>query len=92
MSKSRIKISIFGKVQGVGFRASILKYAKKNGITGWTSNTSDGNLVINAEGEKNQIIDFIEWCKVGPKNAVIERSEAYYQKYKNEFSRFEIRK
>jgi acylphosphatase len=92
MPKSRVKISIFGKVQGVGFRANVLKYAQERGITGWVSNTSDGNLIINAEGNKLEIKKFIDWCKVGPKGAVVDKSEAYYQKYKDEFTRFEIRK
>jgi len=92
MSKARVKISIFGeKVQGVGFRASAQKFAQEHGITGWVTNTEDGNVVICAEGAKNEIKKLIDWCKIGPKSAKVVRSEAYYQKYKDEFTRFEVK-
>ncbi len=90
MPKSRVKITIYGKVKGVGFRKAAQDFANKLGITGWALNTETGQVVMTAEGSKADIKKFIEWCKVGPKNAQVERCEPYYQKYKDEFTKFEI--
>lgn len=89
--KTRVKINIFGVVQGVNFRSNIQHFAQNRGITGWAMNTPEGNVVINAEGKKQEIKDLIEYCKEGPDNAKIQRCEAYYQKYKDEFTRFDIK-
>lgn len=89
--KSRVKINIYGKVQQVGFRNAIKEFAMERGITGWAANTPEGDVVINAEGRKIDIKDLVEWCKVGPESAKVDRCEAYYQRYKDEFTRFEIK-
>lgn len=91
MPKSRVKITISGKVHGVGFRIGAQKFAQENGITGWVSNVPEGEVIITAEGSKHDIRKFIDWCQKGPQSAKIERCEAYYTKYKDEFTKFEIR-
>lgn len=91
MLKTRVKISVFGKVQNVNFRTEALHFAEEHGIYGWVKNTPEGTLVINAEGNKPEIKKLIEWCQNGPDSAKIETVEAYYQKYKGEFSNFSIK-
>lgn len=88
--KTRVKINIFGIVQGVNFRSNVKKFAQNRGITGWAKNTEKGDVVINAEGKKQEIKDLIEYCKKGSEGAKVKRCEAYYQKYKDEFTRFDI--
>jgi acylphosphatase len=60
------KIHVNGYVQGVGFRWTAVREAKKQGITGFIKNMSDGSVYIEAEGSRNQLRAFIEWCKKGP--------------------------
>jgi acylphosphatase len=60
------KVHINGYVQGVGFRWTAVREAKKQGITGFVKNMSDGSVYIEAEGSRNQLRGFIEWCKKGP--------------------------
>jgi len=59
------KIHVRGRVQGVGFRWSAVREAKKNGITGFVKNMSDGSVYVEAEGYGNQLKAFVEWCKTG---------------------------
>lgn len=92
MPKSRVKITVYGKVKGVGFRKAAQDLANELGVTGWALNTDTGQVVITAEGSKADIKKFIEWCKEGPKDAEVERCEPYYQKYKDEFTKFDILK
>lgn len=89
--KSRVKINIYGKVTNVGFRNAIRDFAMERGITGWVANVPEGYVVINAEGKKPDIKTMIEYCKEGPDSAIVDRCEAYYQRYKDEFTRFEIK-
>ncbi len=69
------KIHVFGKVQGVFFRASTQQVAKELGINGWVRNEYDGSVLIHAEGEESQIEKFMEWAHKGPLMAKVEKVE-----------------
>jgi len=64
--KQLYKIHVTGYVQGVGFRWSAVREAKRKGITGFVKNLSDGSVYIEAEGSEKQLRTFIEWCHEGP--------------------------
>ena len=59
------RIQVFGKVQGVFFRASAKNTATKLKVSGWVKNELDGSVVIEAEGSENQMSKFLEWCNKG---------------------------
>ena len=61
------KIYVRGYVQGVGFRWSAAREAQKLEITGYVKNLSDGSVYIEAEGYREKLTDFVEWCKKGPR-------------------------
>ncbi len=48
-----------GKVQGVGFRASVLQLARGYEITGYVKNLPDGRVELAARGESNEVNDFL---------------------------------
>jgi len=52
------KISVFGVVQGVGFRPFVYQLANKHGLKGWVCNTSE-DVKIEVEGEKNTLEQFL---------------------------------
>lgn len=60
------KIHVRGRVQGVGFRWSAAKEARSRGITGYVKNLPDGSVYIEAEGSREQLDFFTEWCRRGP--------------------------
>ncbi len=66
------KISISGRVQGVGFRWNAAIEARNRGIKGFVKNLSDGSVYIEAEGSPNQLNTFVEWCKRGPDRGSVE--------------------
>jgi acylphosphatase len=49
-----------GKVQGVGFRASILSLAKGYEVTGWVKNLPDGRVEVLASGDAAELEEFLQ--------------------------------
>lgn len=49
-----------GKVQGVGFRASVLTIAKGYEVTGWVKNHPDGRVEVFATGDAAEVEDFLQ--------------------------------
>lgn len=86
-----VRLFISGIVQGVFFRENTRQIAQELGITGWVKNLPDGRVEIVAEGEKEKIQDLIEWAKVGPQFAKVEKVETFWEEFQNEFNSFEIK-
>ncbi len=85
-----LNIKVFGKVQGVYFRATTGKKAREFDIKGFATNEPDGSVYIEAEGEKEQLDKFIGWCQKGPERAVVEKVESQEDAMQN-FKNFETR-
>jgi acylphosphatase len=66
------KINITGRVQGVGFRWSAAIEARNRGIKGFVKNLSNGSVYIEAEGSREQLDAYVEWCKKGPGFGFVE--------------------
>ena len=66
-----ISIKVTGKVQGVFYRQSTKEAAISLNITGEVKNMADGSVHIIATGTDDQLKELIEWCKKGPKRAVV---------------------
>lgn len=81
-------IKVYGRVQGVFFRATALEEAEKLGLVGFVRNESDGSVYIEVEGEKENLDKFISWCHVGPPLARVDKVEVKEGAVKN-FSRFD---
>jgi acylphosphatase len=63
---------IKGKVQGVFFRASAKKIAEELSLTGWIKNTGSGDVETLVTGSEEAMMQFIEWCHKGPREAVVK--------------------
>jgi len=67
-----INITIKGRVQGVWFRATTKQKALEFGIKGYVKNLLNQNVFIEAEGNPDQLQQFLVWCKNGPPLAHVE--------------------
>jgi acylphosphatase len=67
-----MNITIVGRVQGVGFRFAAKTIAISIGIKGFVKNLYNGNVYIEAEGNKAQLGHFIDWCHKGPSYAYVD--------------------
>ena len=68
----RLSIVVHGRVQGVGFRYFALEIADLLKISGWTRNTSEGDVEIEAQGDETQLNLFIDKIKKGPAQANVK--------------------
>lgn len=56
---SRIQIQFFGRVQGVGFRQTACDIARGFDITGWVCNEPDGSVLLEAQGELEDVESYL---------------------------------
>jgi acylphosphatase len=91
LAVKRIHMVVEGIVQGVYYRYNTKKKAHEYQLTGWVRNLSDGRVEILCEGKEEDIHYFVEWCKVGPRGAYVEKVHTEWGVYTGEFSGFEIR-
>ena len=71
----RRTIRVFGRVQGVFFRASARDQARRLGLAGFARNEPDGSVFIEVEGDEQALERFVAWCHYGPPDARVERVE-----------------
>lgn len=90
MGLKRIHVVVRGRVQGVFFRASAQREAKKLGLTGWVKNRPDSAVEITAEGEEDNVKDFLAFCQTGPSTARVDKVETKWRSYTGEFAEFRI--
>jgi acylphosphatase len=69
------RISITGRVQGVGFRAFVTWHAQSRGLRGWVRNRRDGGVEALLVGESDAVAAVIEECKRGPQSARVDNVE-----------------
>lgn len=59
------QVSVFGIVQGVGFRWFAQQTARTYHIVGWVKNESNGSVLMHIRGKETDIIDFIATIQQG---------------------------
>ena len=63
------RIVIRGRVQGVGFRFSLVDIARDMDVSGWVRNRFDGSVEALVQGDPAAIERVIDWCRRGPPGA-----------------------
>ena len=71
--REAFQASIYGRVQGVGFRYSACREAEGLGITGWVRNGDEGEVEVHAEGKASSLRLFALWLESGPPGARVDR-------------------
>ena len=66
---------IYGRVQGVFFRAWTAEQARALGVSGWVRNRRDGSVELAAFGDENAIAALVQSCRQGPPAAGVEQVE-----------------
>jgi acylphosphatase len=88
---SRFHIRIRGRVQGVGFRAFVLRNARILGLTGWVRNVGYDQVETVAEGELQILIQFEDNLRIGPSSSHVDELFTEKEQATGEFARFSVR-
>lgn len=89
----RAHIWVKGRVQGVGFRASVEYSARQiGGLTGWVRNVGYDTVEAVAEGERGNVERLIEAMKQGPRGSRVDESRVEWEPPTGEFRQFGMRR
>ena len=69
------RLRIYGRVQGVWYRAWTLETAQHLGLDGWVRNRIDGTVEVFAVGSADAVEKLVAACHEGPPAAKVERVE-----------------
>jgi acylphosphatase len=64
-------IIVRGRVQGVSFRAWIVREAANRGVDGWVRNREDGSVEALLAGEPEAVRSIVQASRAGPAMAVV---------------------
>ena len=88
--QSRIRITVSGVVQGVGFRYFTYRVASKLSLTGYVQNKKDGSVEVLAEGDRALLLKFVEELRIGPSGSTVEDFYLKWEDPKNDLKEFKI--
>ena len=91
-TRSSIHATVHGIVQGVFFRAYIKEKARELGLTGFVRNLPTGrDLEVVAEGEKEKLETLLDYLKVGPPAAKVEKVTVTWSRASGKYPQFFIK-
>ena len=86
-----INATIQGRVQGVGFRYFTSRYAKTLSLAGYVQNLPNGDVEVEAEGEREELKKLAEYLETGTSGARVDRIDITWSDYTGNYSGFSIR-
>jgi acylphosphatase len=71
----RAHVSVYGAVQGVGFRFFVRQAARRAQLSGWVRNRTDGSVELEVDGPDADVDAFLQTVQHGPPLARVQRVE-----------------
>jgi acylphosphatase len=67
------RVVVHGRVQGVFFRESARRRARRAGVAGWVRNNDDGSVEAWFEGEPDDVEVMLHFAETGPSGAYVDK-------------------
>lgn len=83
------QIQVFGRVQGVFFRAFTKEKAENLNLRGWVRNEPNGSVLIEVTGQQEIIEELEKWCYEGSQHSKVESVTSTHLPLK-EYAHFSI--
>jgi acylphosphatase len=87
----RLEATVYGLVQGVGYRWYARQMARRLNLSGYVRNRYDRTVEVVAEGQEHTLREFLSHLETGPSAAVVERVDATWSSANSAFYGFEVR-
>jgi acylphosphatase len=71
----RRRVRAHGRVQGVFFRDSTRREARRRGVAGWARNAEDGSVEAVFEGSPDAVAAMVDYVRAGPGHAEVRDVE-----------------
>ncbi|MFQ5750869.1 MAG: acylphosphatase [bacterium] len=85
-----VKLTVKGRVQGVGFRWFVLREAQELGLKGYVKNLYNDDVEIVVEGNRNSVEELIDRVKKGPAFSIVTHVELDWKEYSGKFTSFNV--
>ena len=72
------RVTIHGRVQGVGYRDAMVDAAGAFGVCGWVRNRGDGAVEALVQGDDAAVERLLAWCRRGPPAARVSEIRTLY--------------
>lgn len=86
----RVRVTVSGSVQGVGFRYFVQERAQTLGVTGWVRNLRDGRVEAELEGTNDMVNMLIDAMREGPTFAHVEKVNVFPLAGGKQFTDFRV--
>jgi len=87
----RLRATVHGRVQGVGFRAYTAAEGRRLGLSGWVRNELDGTVSVVAEGSDPALEALLAWLHRGPPLAHVTSVDAQWAAASGDLASFQTR-
>jgi acylphosphatase len=90
-NSASLQATVYGRVQGVFFRAFVSVWAEELGLAGYVRNLPDGTVEVQAEGERQQLEKLVGYLKAGPPSARVKKVVTNWSEYTGNYTGFGVR-
>jgi len=87
---SEIFCLVKGKVQGVGYRYTVERYAVEHGLRGWVRNNEDGSVEAVIQGTPDELKATIEMLNVGSPLSKVESIAVDWRTPESRYEDFQV--
>jgi len=88
--KERITVRYEGRVQGVGFRFTVVNLAQEFDVTGFVKNEFDGSVSMVAEGGHDRLMELLQAVKTSRLDRFITGEQVHLSEATGEFEQFKV--
>ena len=84
------EIIVRGRVQGVGFRWFVQQRAKNFAVSGYVKNLDNGDVEIEAEGDRGRVEELLKAVKAGPTFSKVRDVVIEWQRFTGKYNSFNM--
>ena len=87
----RVSLRYGGRVQGVGFRFTVVHLSRRFDVTGYVCNEYDGSVFLVAEGAEPVLLEFLRAIRLSQLGRYITSETASWSDATGEFDAFGVK-